>query len=194
MSDDEYGKGQQDEDLQVLDQAVNEMKDVLLLAQEVEDSVDRDTKVIVAAGVERMKPIVAERDRLAAIVLPPYLRLIKAGVVKGKLIKLPSGTVSTRDATSTEVPDTKELLKIAKKLRKLTKVSDQPPRKVNKTKLAKLMESDPATAKRLEDAGAAARVTNTRLTIVPVSSKLKFEQDLGPGDRVVIPVPSPEAR
>ena len=185
---DEYTKEQQDADLRALDQAVSEMADVLRLAQEVKSNVDLEIKAVIAAGVERMAPIDTERKRLAAIVVPLYLRLIEAGVVKGKLIKLPSGTVSTRDSTTTEVLDDKQLLKLAKRLGKLTKLSDRPDRKVNKTKLAELMESEPKLAAQLQAAGLAFRVPNTRLTIKPVDSKLKFEQDILPGERVVIPL------
>lgn len=190
MSDTQYGKEQQDEDLGILAQAVSEIGEILLVEQEIKAEVDRKTAEIVAEGLKKMKPVKAESDRLIAIVAPLYQRLIDSGAVKGKTIALPSGQVSTRLATSTEVLDAPGLIRMMRRLRHLTKMSKRPARTVDKTALGELMDSNPQLAAAIEAAGLAARSTKNRMTIKPKSSKLKLEQDIGPGDRVVVLAPS----
>ncbi len=190
MSDTQYGKEQQDEDLGILAQAVSEIGEILLVEQEIKAEVDRKTAEIVAEGLKKMKPVKAESDRLIAIVAPLYQRLIDSGAVKGKTIALPSGQVSTRLATSTEVRDAAGLIRMMRRLRQLTKMSKRPARTVDKTALGELMDSNPQLAAAIEAAGLAARSTKNRMTIKPKSSTLKLEQDIGPGDRVVVLAPS----
>ncbi len=186
MSDTQYGKEQQDEDLGILAQAVSEIGEILLVEQEIKAEVDRKTAEIVAEGLKKMKPVKAESDRLVAIVAPLYQRLVDSGAVKGKTIALPSGQVSTRLATSTEVLDAAGLIRMMRRLRQLTKMSKRPARTVDKTALGELMDNNPQLAAAIEAAGLAARSTKNRMTIKPNSSKLKLEQDIGPGDRVVV--------
>lgn len=190
MSDTQYGKEQQDEDLGILAQAVSEIGEILLVEQEIKAEVDRKTAEIVVEGLKKMKPVKAESDRLIAIVAPLYQRLVDSGAVKGKTIALPSGQVSTRLATSTEVLDAPGLIRMMRRLRHLTKMSKRPARTVDKTALGELMDSNPQLAAAIEAAGLAARSTKNRMTIKPKSSKLKLEQDIGPGDRVVVLAPS----
>ncbi len=186
MSDTQYSKEQQDEDLRALAQAVSEIGEILLVEQEIKAEVDRKTAKIVAEGLKKMKPVKAESDRLVAIVAPLYQRLVDSGAVKGKTIALPSGQVSTRLATSTEVLDAAGLIRMMRRLRQLTKMSKRPARTVDKTALGELMDNNPQLAAAIEAAGLAARSTKNRMTIKPNSSKLKLEQDIGPGDRVVV--------
>jgi hypothetical protein len=70
-------------------------------------------------------------------------------------------------------------------------MSKRPARTVDKTALGELMDNNPQLAAAIEAAGLAARSTKNRMTIKPNSSKLKLEQDIGPGDRVVVLAPSP---
>ena len=63
MSDTQYGKEQQDEDLRVLAQAVSEIGEILLVEQEIKAEVDRKTAEIVAEGLKKMKPVKAEAQR-----------------------------------------------------------------------------------------------------------------------------------
>lgn len=186
MSDEQYGKEEQAQDLRDVDQWVSELDDILLAKKRLKTDTDEAIKKIKEPAAEEMARLDDEESRLVRLVAAKYVRLRRAKVVKGKTLPVPSGTVSTRQSTSNDILQPVGLMAYLRQRRLLLKGTRRPPRELDKTRLSELMDARPDVREDFERRGLMVRTVSDRLTIKPRRSQLQASQELGPDDRAVL--------
>lgn len=186
MSDEQYGEEAQSQDLFDIDQLVSELDEVLLAKKHLKTATDQKVKLLLASEAIKMQTLADEEARLVREVATVYLRLRTAGVVKGKTLPVPSGTVSTRQSTTAEILHPERLMTYLRRHGLLQRGSKRQPRKLDKAMLGELMDDKPQVRKDFEQKGLMVRVVNNRLTVKPRRSQLEAHQELGPDDRATL--------
>lgn len=116
----------------------------------------------------------ASLDELAVLMA----RVMSSPYLSGKSVSLRAGTISVRTATSIEVHDESLLMKLARRLRILRLVSEQPRRKIVKSKIAKLLKERPDLVDKLSEA--VGERENSRMTVKLPETQAELVRDVHP--------------
>lgn len=166
------------------------------LVKRVGDLKNAETRII-ADYEEKIRPHVLVKDtqlepierELHAIIAELVALLeVQRGDKSTFTITLPSGkaTLST-SATALDVTDEAEFFKLARKLRIVTRVSKQPPRELQKTKIKALIGEVPKLYRKLSDL--LVQPQTTLITIKPAHFDGEVKQEVS---KTTVPYPPPK--